>query len=143
MQRAPEQVLVKNGEVVVAVTLPENPPSHVQPEGTLLPVEFVGHDTAEQDAVCQTPLEQYTMALLALKPVWHVKLIVAPAAVLSVFAGEVVPIFGVVNAVGQVVVSVTTNGRVYLHRPEAMGKIEKRDTERKETKTVCGRDMMI
>jgi hypothetical protein len=48
--RAPAHVLVKKGVVVVAVTLPENPSLHKQPEGTLVPVEFAGHDTPEQPA---------------------------------------------------------------------------------------------
>ena len=44
----PAQVLVKKGLVVLAVTLPEKPPLHMQPVGTLLPAEFAGHATAEQ-----------------------------------------------------------------------------------------------
>jgi len=44
----PEQVLVKNGAVVVAVTLPENPAVQVHPVGTLTPVELgEGHATTE------------------------------------------------------------------------------------------------
>ena len=37
-----------------AAIVPENPVSHTHPFGTLLPVEFVGHDTAEHKT--QTPV---------------------------------------------------------------------------------------
>ncbi len=33
---------------MVAVTLPKYPALHEQPEATLVPAEFVGHDTAKQ-----------------------------------------------------------------------------------------------
>ena len=51
-QRIAAQLLIKKGEVVVELTLPENPALHVQPTGTLDPWLFTGHVTAEH-----TPLK--------------------------------------------------------------------------------------